>query len=418
MKTIVGRLSDLGLAELLRLLAAASAQGVLEIDAPAGRARLAVLDGRVPGEVLAPLVMAYATRSGTYCFRPEPVAAAGKWLPVEEYIGRIDAAARDSSGVRLAMLEAVRQQAAQPGSDPLAEIRESLAAERIPLLTARVLLATADPAPYRELQGEWLRRGWETTHQAEPDWPREPVPDLIVVHIPPGATLGAASEGWLRLVRSAATQRPPVPVLWVGGVSDPRLRHEVIMAGAEFILPAPAVGTAESDRWFREEVQAVCERLLARRAHAPEEEASALRELFLALHVEAPPAEVRASLLRMAGSYFGRAVLLAVRERSFDSLGGYGFGATPARAPRGVSLLEGVVVDRAPLLVREQEPGDVAQLAAALGITHSLAGAEVLPVLAGEQCVALLVADRALPHEGGREGLIGLLARCGGLLGI
>jgi hypothetical protein len=207
-------------------------------------------------------------------------------------------------------------------------------------------------------------------------------------------------------------------VLWIGGISDAKLRHEVIMAGADFLLPAPATGTAESDRWFREEVQAVCERLLARRAHAPEEEASALRELLLALHVEAPPAEVRASLLRMAGSYFGRAVLLAVRERGFESLGGYGFGATPARAARGVALLEEVVVDRAPLLVRDQEPGEVAQLAAALGITGSLAGAEVLPVLAGEQCVALLVADRALPHEGGHDGLVALLARCGALLGV
>jgi hypothetical protein len=417
-KTIVGRLSDFGLAELLRLLAAASAEGVLEIDAPAGRVRLEVRGGRVPADVAPPLVMAYATRSGTYSFRPGTVEAGGERIAIEEFIVRIDAAARESTGVRLAMLEAARQQAAQPGSDPLAEIRDSLAAEQIPLLTARVLLVTADPKPYRELQGEWLRRGWDTTQLAEPEWPRTAVPDLVVVHIPAGATLGATSERWLRLVRHAAAQRPPVPVLWIGGMSDPRLRHQVIMAGADFMLPAIAGSSAESDRWFREEVQAVCERLLARRAHAPEEEASALRELFLALHVEAPPAEVRASLLRMAGSYFGRAVLFAVRERGFESLGGFGFEATPARAPRGVALLEGPVVDRAPLLVRDWGPGEVAQLGAALGVSGTLAGAEVLPVLAGEQCVALLVADRALPHEGGRDGLIGLLARCGALLGV
>ncbi len=94
MRAILGRLSDLGIRELFKLLTSVRAEGALEVESPAGPARLSVRQGHVAGEVSASLVVAYATRRGTFCFRPGLAEEVGEWIPVEEFLARLDAAAR------------------------------------------------------------------------------------------------------------------------------------------------------------------------------------------------------------------------------------------------------------------------------------------------------------------------------------
>jgi hypothetical protein len=53
-----------------------------------------------------------------------------------------------------------------------------------------------------------------------------------------------------------------------------------------------------------------------------------------------------------------------------------------------------------------------------LGTREPLDGAEILPALIGNECVALFVGASPQAHEGGSEGLAALLARAGGMLGV
>jgi hypothetical protein len=253
----------------------------------------------------------------------------------------------------------------------------------------------------------------------EPAWAEGYAPSAVVVHLPSSATLAGQGEAWLALARTAAACEPAVPVVWVGGLADPWLRHEAVRAGAEFLMPGPAGEVGESARWFREDVTVVVERLLARRASGLEREGQAFRDFFLALHADASPAEVRASLLRFAGSFFTRAVLLAVRDDSFDVLGGYGLAAAaPGRVPRGTPALELAVVGRAPLTAADLAPSEQGGVEAAVGLPAARGGIGLFPVHRGGECVAVLLGHDQLPDVLETSGLAGLLSRSGALLGL
>ncbi len=259
--------------------------------------------------------------------------------------------------------------------DPLAELRESLAEVPLSFGATRVLVVTSDPRHYRALDPEWRQRGWEVHVTAEPVWPEGPQPALVIVHLPAYGTLAGQGENWLNLVRTAASSSPAVPVVWVGGLADASLRHKAILAGASFLLPAPAGDVGETARWFREEIGVIAERLMSRLAPGTSGEAEAFRDFFLALHVDATPAEARASLLRFASSYFARGTLLAVRENAFESLGSYGLASmTAVRLPRGAALLEDVVVNRRPLAVAGAPSPEGTALAVALGYSGAAGG--------------------------------------------
>ncbi len=416
MRAILGRLSDLGLKELFKLLTSVRAEGALEVETPAGRSTLDVKDGHVAGALAAPLVAAFASRTGTFCFRPGLPEGTAEWLPMEEFLARLDAAARAIAVPAAARLEPVP---AAASGDPLAELRESLAEVPLPVGGTRVGVVTADPRPYRALESDWRQRGWDVIVLTDPDWPTGPSPNLLIVHLPSSGTLAGQGDAWLQLVRLAASRKPRIPVLWVGGLTDPWLRHEAILAGADFLLPAPAGDLGETARWFRDELSLLAERLVARSGPGDEEEAEAFRDFFLALHGDAAPAEVRASLLRFASTYFSRGALLAVRDAAFESLGGYGFSSVlPARLPRGVGVLEELVVERRPLRLDECDPAEAGALAAALAVQDGWRHAELFPVFSREDCVALFLGDGPVVHDGGSEGLAALLARSGGMIGV
>ena len=80
------------------------------------------------------------------------------------------------------------------------------------------------------------------------------------------------------------------------------------------MLPAPVGDVGETARWFREDLTLLADRLLRAGGASGEGEAEAFRDFFLALQVDADPAEVRASLLRFAGTFFARGALLEIRD--------------------------------------------------------------------------------------------------------
>jgi hypothetical protein len=418
-KAILGRLSELGLREISKLLTAAGAEGVLEVDGPGGTARVAFKEGHLAGEVSAALLAAYSSRNGTYCFRPGGTGLTLEWLPQEEFFARLDADTRSGKAGSPTWSDIARGAEPSGGGDPLAELRDSLAQIPIPGGVARILIAAADPRPYRTLIPQWRQRGWEVVLDDAPRWPEGVMPRLVVEHLPMTATLAGQDKSWLALAKRAGSRRPPVPVLWVGGLSDPWLRHEAILAGVEFMLPAPAGDAGEAARWFRDDLTLLADRLLSRRGETGVGEAEAFRDFFLALQVDADPAEVRASLLRFAGTFFARGVLLEIRDAVFESVGAYGFVfANPVRISRGVTVLEDVVIERHGVQLDVYPEEGRSAIAQALAAREGLDRAEVLPVLAGGDCLALFLGDRPVVDIGGTEALAGVLARSGSLLGL
>ncbi|HPW55345.1 MAG: DUF4388 domain-containing protein [Thermoanaerobaculaceae bacterium] len=408
MKAIVGRLSDLGLRELLRLLSSAGAEGAVDLDTPAGRGRLWVRREEVAGLLEVPVALSALGRAGTFYFRPEAATADRVWVSGEEFMNRLAAAAEAAARRR-----APQSASEVSGTDLLSELRDSLLEVPMPLAAARVGVVAADPRPYRALAAEWHQRGWEVDLHDQPGWPEGVLIDVLIVHLPSSTTLAGRAEPWLALLPRAAGQRPPVPVLWVGGLSDPHLRHAAVMNGVDFMLPAPVGEVGETARWFREEATVLVERLLARRRSAGPSEGEAFREFFVALHADSTLAETHASLLRFAGSFYARGVLFRVRDGGFESLGGFGFAmGAEVRISRGISAFEEAVIGRRPVELDALPAAEIALLLPALG-TSSLERAGVFPVLASGECVALFFGDGRLVPEGSTGGLAALLARSG-----
>jgi hypothetical protein len=418
MKAILGRLSELGLRELAKLLTSAGSEGLLEIEGPAGPARVHFRSGHVAGAITPALVSAFSSRTGTFCFRPRETQGVVDWFPQEEFFARLEAQVQQAQQGDATSGGAT----AVPGpasGDPLAELRDSLAEIPIPGGGVRILIVSSDPRPYRTLGPEWRQRGWDVTMTDAPRWPDGPPPSLVVLHLPGASALVGQLEKWLAIVKTASSQRPCVPALWVGGVSDPAVRHQAILAGAEFMIPAPVSEVGETARWFREELTLLADRLLTRRTSTSAGEAGAFRDFFLALHVDANPADVRASLLRFAGTFFARGVLFEVRDSVFESLGGFGLRLTsPVQVSRGVAPLEDVVVERRPVRLADYPEESDAAIARALRASAGLDRAEAFPVLTGGECLALFLGDGPLLQSGESEALAAVLARSGSLLGL
>ncbi len=395
MRAIVGRLSDLSLPELLRLLAAASASGELALRNGQGECQLRVASGMVEGVFAPPVLAAFHRREGSFSFRPGPVPSELEWQPMEEFL------------VRLARLP---WEASQQARDELSELRETLSEVAPVPATRRVLVVAGDPRPYRGLEVEWGKRGWELVVTGNPAWPTEESFDAVVVHLPGSATLAGQGDLWLAILRKAQEQEPPVPVVWVGGLADARLRHEAVQAGAAFLLPAPAGEVGEAARWFREDLTTVLERVLQKPATATAGEGWAFREFFLALHAETTPEETRASLLRLAAHSFSRGLLVGVAEAHLEVLGGFGFSPIPKRLPRGLEVLEKVIAEGIRL-----EGQSVSQ-----GLEGLVVGGDGLwafPLRRREGTVGLLLASGKQPGADLRE-LANVLPGAAALLGL
>lgn len=413
MKVILGRLADITLPSLFKLLESAEVTGVLELDCGGRQGTLWVRGGEVAGHIDPEVLRAAAARMGGFRFRPGPLAPTEQaWESSKDVLARLDA-----EKVRLSLEEL--GQGVELTGDPLADLRSSLEQVHLPTSPPTVAVITADPRPYRYLEPMWTQRGWMVAVDGEVTFPSRAQPDLLILHLPSSGTLAGQAEVWLGVVRAAVACEPPVPVLWIGGLSDPAVRHQAVMLGVEFLLPGPLSEGGEAGRWFREEVTMLAERALARRGLRGRDEAESLRDFFLALHVDAAPAEVRASLLRLAGDFFQRGVLLAVREHAFESLGAYGFMHVPAaRLPRGLDLLEDAVVGRNAVATADVSVAARRALAHALAAGSDLDEGVVVPVLLHGESVALFVGDGPTRPGGRFDALAALLARAGGMLGL
>lgn len=395
MRTIVGRLPDLGLVELLRLLAAISVTGELVIRNSYGEATLKVAADAIEGPINPVTVVAYHRKDGSFSFRPTTMEPGPQWQPMEEFLSKL---ARE-----IPPQEPARE-------DFIAALRESLT-DVSPKVLAQVLVATADPRPYRGLEVEWARKGWEVHLVAGPDWPEGPTFDVAVFHLPGSATLAGQGDAWLSLLAKANQQQPPVPVVWVGGLADAYLRHRAMQMGAAFLMPAPAGEVGEAARWFREDLSLCLDRLLQQRALASRPLGAAFQELFLALQSETTAEEARASLLRLAATTFQRGVLLACNAKDFEVLGGFGCPSLVHKLPRGIGILEAVVTGGRPAFyVQEEEPA----LAFLLSPGQEIF---VYPVKLQGQTVGLLLTS-GLKAEANPQELAAVAAGAGPLLGI
>lgn len=405
MNAIAGRLSDLGLQELLRMLASAGAEGAVELDTPGGKGRIWVWRELVGGALEPGVAQAVLGRTGTFCFRPGSVSGERQWLSREEFL------ARTGSGAKVAPRWSEGEEVSR--EDPLSELRDSLLDVQMPLAAARIAVATADPRPYRAMAAEWHQRGWEMELWDQQQWRPGAAADVLVVHLPTSSSLAGRAEPWLALVHGAAAEHPPVPVIWIGGLADPHLRHDAVMAGVEFMLPAPAGEMGEAARWFREEVSTVIERLVTRRRAAGPAEGEAFREFFVALHADSTRAETHASLLRFAGSFYTRGMLFGVSDNGFESLSGFGFAmGSGVRISRGISAFEEALIGRQPIELDALPADEVALLLPALG-TVALERADVYPVLSSGEAIALFLGEGRLVPAGATTGLAALLARSG-----
>ena len=400
MRTILGRLADLGLPQLFKLLTSSHAQGVLELDTAAGGATLGVREDQVSGELPPAVLVACRARAGTFRFKPGDVDPQERWRSVDEVVAALDAvvdevAARDSS------------------EDPFSDLRDSLSEIELPGGPVGVTVVTSDPRPYRAMELDWQARGWKTTVVSEPSWPEGPDPRVAVLHLPTSVTMVGQEAVWIELAQRAADRRPPIPVIWVGGLTDPWLRHQAVMAGVLFLLPAPVGEVGETARWFRDEITVLVERAVSGRQAGRAGDAEAFRDFFFALNMDATPAEARASLLRVAGAYFSTGALLTLAGDRWESVGSYGLPhGGGVRFPRGEELLEEVSARCLPV----SAPADPA-LAGALGVEEG-AVVQGMPVLAGTKCVAAFVGVRPLARGEGSAALRDLLARSGSLLGL
>ncbi|MFN3414250.1 MAG: hypothetical protein ACK42L_09350, partial [Thermoanaerobaculum sp.] len=358
-----------------------------------GECQLRVASGMVEGVFAPPVLAAFHRREGTFSFRPGPVPSELDWQPMEEFL------------VRLARLP---WEASREAKDELSELRETLSEVAPVSATRRVLVVAGDPRPYRGLEVEWGKRGWELVVTGNPAWPTKESLDAVVVHLPGSATLAGQGDLWLAILRKAQEQVPPVPVVWVGGLADARLRHEAVQAGAAFLLPAPAGEVGEAARWFREDLTAVLERLLHRPATAGE--GWAFREFFLALHAETTPEETRASLLRLAAHSFSRGLLVGVADEHLEVLGGFGFSPIPKRLPRGLEVLEEVIAKGVFLEGQSVSEG-------LGGLVVGGDGLWVFPLRRREGTVGLLLASGKQPDTDLRE-LAHVLQGAAALLGL
>ncbi len=402
MKEIIGRLSELGLRELAKLLSSVGVDGALDLETSDGRFQVLFSGAGVAVPSGASTLPSTRLRAGSFRFRPGAVAS-DHWMSLEAFLEHIDRAPSPTSPPDRPV-------------GPLDELRASL--EDLPFAeeARRIVVFAADPRPYRAMEKDWERRGWETVLVPDPEWVAGLRPSALVLHVPGANTLAGQAERWMALLHAAATASPPVPVIWVGGLSDPWIRHQAIALGAEFLLPAPLSEVGEAARWFREDVTALLERCLARRAALGAVEGEAFRDLFMALQADADSSEIAASVLRLAGTTFRRGALLAVGEDGFGPLGVFGFALTPGtHIARGTAPLERAVATRAPVRGGEVAGDEATSLAAALG-AEELHGAEVLPMVDGDVCVAVLVADRPVRPREPSTSLASFLARSGRVL--
>ncbi len=438
-RKLSGSLEELAPAALFRILAAARASGVLELESAAGSLRLELARGTVPSfaepdrSLVRRIVESKAAR---FRFQPGPAhaspaagvpltAVAEAVFPAGAVHGpaapELDVDAPPSSEFqdlqpvpepKIHMLPVTTSD--DPIDDLLADLEEHAPDE---LLFAQIGVVTTDPRLWTGTVAlRWKQRGWQgrVVQRAE-DLPLDEV-DAVVVHHHLATARAGAEDAWLALVERAAARSRPV--IWIGPLGDPVWVHRLVLAGVRFLMPAPAADSGGTSERFHEAVAAVIARELAaaegRGGGGPalEEE---LVDLLFHGRDDNPGWSV---LLQLAAGFLTRAAILTVEETSVRCRAGFGYPFNPRDAviPRGVAVIERVVRSREPALSLDSGSAARLQLARVLGVESLPDRVVVIPLSTASRTVGLLVGDREGEPLGDLGELVELGARMGGLL--
>lgn len=442
-RKLKGRLENLGLAGLFRLLAATGASGRLEVETSEGAFSLGIRGGRVetPEPTLVKKICHCLDRAaGSFSFDPQP---AGK--PLE---GGVDLSAilelcrgqsgRDRKGfasdidvdnllagevstisgpreTRIHLLPAAVPE--HPLEDLLLELEKAAPEE---LLFAQVGVVTGDPRPWRGwIEREWRRRGWELRlFGVVPDLPMDRLDALVIHHRLTVTRVGRETQ-WLELLQRAAASERAIPVVWVGPLGDPVWVARLVEAGASFLLPAPAGEGGAVWQSFQETVTRVLARLV--QSGTEKERPSgqpAARELVEALVHGRGPGERIGVLLQLASGTLCSGAVFSVDATAVRCRAGFGFPLsteTPV-LPRGIAALETVIRTGRPERSIDPAAAGSRQLARVLGVEDLPAGLVLIPLQSREGTTGLLIGERSGSSEKELEELILIARRIGGVL--
>lgn len=426
-RVLTGSLRHLAPATLLRLMSATSPSGVLELMTDAGSLHLEVARGRVAVPTYDELRHAGdVLRCADGAFRFEPTAlqpledeglTLAAFVEAAQLSERAVAPTADEVGVdRLLSGDIVdlarpataanihvlpRAPLENPLDELLAELETSAPGE---LLLAQVGVLTHDPRMWRgTLESGWRRRGWRLVVSTASEQIDPSSLDVLVLHQLHPIEVADEQAEWLELIRRCCGVMPPVPVVWAGHVLDSAWVHNLIDAGAAYILPAPHGRAGESAGRFLDTLAVVLERQLRWRQRTAEPTSpKPVCELVDSLLDEAGPDGALGSLLQLAADDFRRGAVLMVEETAVRCRAGFGYPLTRGSPglPRGVGLLEQAIRSGEGVLGIDPESAGAKQLARVLGVERLPAQTAVVPLGTCAAVGGVLVVDRegeALP---------------------
>ena len=206
-----------------------------------------------------------------------------------------------------------------------------------------------------------------------------------------------------RLLDSIKARNPRVPVIIIDRETGIRRRHTAIQAGADLYLAKPA--SEDEVALFAEDIVVFASRQFQRAAQSqsPDKERMyrGFRMLMRLISEVSEPndiSQLALTILQLASDYVDRGILFALTPTEFATLGRFGLTSPGAslRVARGsMSVLDRVVETRQPYRANV----DVA--AADQQLLHAFGGQPpseivVLPIMDGDEIVGLLYGDNAL----------------------
>jgi len=438
-KKLAGDLANLPFGQLLRLIEAASATGILTVEGGEERVRLAIAEGRmVRPDVLTLRSMSrlLPAASGRFRFESDPsIRLEGITVPlsvVEELAENAGERAALSSDLGVDELIEASLIAEEPSpslpihhlppiasEDPLEALVEELrdaAPEDLDL--AQIGVVAGDPRVWRgSVEGRWRERGWELRLLSGPGAALEGV-DLVVIHHQLSITRVGSEEDWLALVSRARSPEAGIPVIWVGPLADSRWVARLVQAGVDFLLPPPAGDIGEPLERFHETLATVVDRLLERRRYEGRGLGEPLAELAEALFAGGSPENAVAAVLQMASRVLRRAAIVRVEPTVFRCWAGFGYPLEEGSRilPRGIAVLERAARGQGPVTSIEAPGQGRRQLARLMGVETLPDGTCIIPLEARGRTVGLLVGDREGEPLDRLAEIIGLAPRLGLLL--
>ena len=436
-RPLSGRLEHLGATDLLQLVSATSPSGVLEIDTLDGSLRLEMERGRVKAPTNSELERAgkiLGCRSGDFRFTPGRVGPlVGDVVNLTAYVEAAGAAATDFE-VELLLEEGPLEARAPPEvrpvhdlpdrahQNPLDDLVLDLEAEAGEhMLFTEIGVVTLDPRWWwGNLELDWRRQGWRLQPLTGSDDEDLDGLDLIVVHHQQTGERAGFAQRLLSFSQRVSQIDPPVPLVYVGPTEDPAWVHELIHAGASFLLPVPQGDTDDAVGKFAESLSLVVDRQL--QLHRQESDPGlppGVSEMVETLLADGGPDRGVSAVLQLAAEYFTRGAILIADEQTFRRRAGFGYRLRKAKTdlPRGVRPVEDVIRSGRALTEIEPDSAGAGQLARSLGVPELPPGTAIIPLGIEGAVAGVLVGDRGGDELPDLTDLIRLVQLLGAMVG-